>query len=278
MLIDFIYLRAIKMPQMFKKYILSLLLVLFSTFIASAQWNTSHEIGILTGPIVFKSDYGERGDMETNVGNSGHSIGFVHYLNFSSRADNERFFSEHFKIRSEVSYATTNFNHFGKWVDEGKPSIGKEQLKAMSGSSRIINLGVQAEFNFIKIHDFENSIGTFGPYASLGLTYSFYDTKASSTLGPLRLASTTFPKYLTPSDGRPYGFSSESKSVVSVVAGAGTRYKLGRMSDLLVDLRFQYFTSDWVDGLNPNKDIYKENKSNDWLVGFNIGYIHYLEF
>jgi hypothetical protein len=50
------------------------------------------------------------------------------------------------------------------------------------------------------------------------------------------------------------------------------------MSDLLVDMRFQYFSSDWVDGLNPNKQVYTENKANDWMVWFNVGYIHYLEF
>jgi hypothetical protein len=45
----------------------------------------------------------------------------------------------------------------------------------------------------------------------------------------------------------------------------------------MIDLRFQYyFFSNWVDGLNPNPEIYKENKANDWLVWFNVGYIYYL--
>jgi hypothetical protein len=41
----------------------------------------------------------------------------------------------------------------------------------------------------------------------------------------------------------------------------------------MIDLRFQYYFSNWVDGLNPNPEIYKENKANDWLVWFNVGYI-----
>jgi hypothetical protein len=44
----------------------------------------------------------------------------------------------------------------------------------------------------------------------------------------------------------------------------------------MVDLRFQYYFSNWVDGLNPDPKIYKENKANDWLVWFNFGYIYYL--
>jgi hypothetical protein len=32
-------------------------------------------------------------------------------------------------------------------------------------------------------------------------------------------------------------------------------YKLTPLRDLMVDLRFQYYFSNWVDGLNPNPDI-----------------------
>jgi hypothetical protein len=87
----------------------------------------------------------------------------------------------------------------------------------------------------------------------------------------------TFFKYLDPSEGRSYGFSTEGGSVWSIVSSVGTRYKLAPLSDLMVDLRFQYYFSNWVDGLNPNPDMYKENKANDWLVWFNVGYIYYLQ-
>ena len=43
----------------------------------------SHEIGVISGPIALQSDYGERNDLKTNVGNTGFGIGIVHYLNFS---------------------------------------------------------------------------------------------------------------------------------------------------------------------------------------------------
>lgn len=263
---------------MLKKIFFYLLLLLFVHNITIAQSILSHEIGITIGPATVQSDYGVRHDFKTNTGNSGISVGLIHYLNFSSGAFKNQFFNEHVRVRSELSLSTANLKHFGKWVDGGNNTLGKEQLRAMSGTSKLINLGVQGEFNFINIHDFENRIGGFGPYVSLGLMYSLYTTKVSSTLGPLGDSATTFPKYLVPSDGRSFGFSSESKPVFSVVAGFGTRYKLAKMSDLLLDMRFQYFNSDWVDGLNPNKDIYKENQANDWMVWLNIGYIHYLEF
>ncbi|WP_310559359.1 THC0290_0291 family protein [Flavobacterium sp.] len=258
----------------------SLVILLSVSNIAQAQFGFSHEIGAIVGPVAFQSDYGERHDLSTNTGNSGFGIGIVHYMNFSYTADcncysPETYFNDHFKIRSELSYNKTKLNHFGQWV-EGKPSEGKEKLKAMNGSSAVTNIGMQLEFFPLSIRDFTETIESWGPFVSLGAQYSFYNTKAQSALGPLGTPLTTFPKYLTPTDDRPYGFSSESSSVFSVVTSLGTRYKLAPLSDLMVDLRLQYYFSDWVDGLKPNPDLYKENKANDWLVWFNVGYIYYL--
>ena len=70
---------------------------------------------------------------------------------------------------------------------------------------------------------------------------SYYNTKVKSSLGPLGTSATTFPKYLTPSDGRPYGFSSENGLVLSATAGVGVHYKLTKMSDLMFEVRFQGF-------------------------------------
>ena len=249
---------------------------------SNAQFSSfSHEIGIIAGPVAFQSDYGQRGDFSTNLGNTGIGIGIIHYLNFSYEADcncytPETYFNDHFKLRSELSYSKTDFHHFGQYVAPKKTSLGSQQLRAMQGSTSINNLGVQLEFTPWSIRDFSSTIGSIAPFVSLGGQISYYNTKVSSTLGPLGTPLTTFPKYLTPSDGRPFGFSTESGSVFSVVTSVGTRYKLTPLSDIMVDLRFQYYFSDWVDGLNPNPTIYKENKANDWLVWFNVGYIYYL--
>jgi hypothetical protein len=43
------------------------------------------------------------------------------------------------------------------------------------------------------------------------------------------------------------------------------RYKLTPLRDLMVDLRFQYYFSNWVDGLNPNPDIALESLAQCWL-------------
>lgn len=259
-------------------YTIIILFILFGlSSKINAQIGIAHEIGVVIGPVMFKSDYGARNDFGTNINNNGFGIGLVHYLNFSYNSNNSTFFSEHFKVRSEVSFSKSDFKHYGKYVEKNSNSIGVQQLKAMSGSSGIFNIGTQLEYSPIKIHDFENTIGSFGPYASIGVQLSSYTAKANSAMGQLGTPSATFPKYLDPSDGHPFGFSNESKTVFSIVSSIGTRYKLSPLQDLIIDFRFQYFNSDWVDGLNPNPEIHKENKANDWLIWVNLGYIYYLQ-
>lgn len=242
----------------------------------------SHEVGLITGPVAFQSDYGERHDLKTNAGNTGIGIGIVHYMNFSYVAEcncyaPETYFNDHFKVRSELSYNKTELQHFGRWVEKNNGSLGVTQLRAMKGQTEVFNAGMQLEYFPWSIRDFTATMGSFGPYISLGAQYSFYNPDVYSELGPLGIPATTFPKYLEPSDGQPHGYTTDSGNVWSIVSSVGTRYKISPLSDLLMDLRLQYYFSNWVDGLNPNPDKYKENKANDWLVWFNVGYIYYID-
>ena len=54
-------------------------------------------------------------------------IGVVHYLNLSISSGcncytRETYFNDHIKIRSEISFNSTDLNHFGRWVSEEKES------------------------------------------------------------------------------------------------------------------------------------------------------------
>lgn len=241
---------------------------------AFAQFGFSHEVGAIVGPVALQSDYGVRHDFSTNAGNTGFGIGIIHYLNFSYKAEcncytPETYFNDHFKLRSELSYNKTKLNHFGEWVDGNPNSLWVQQLKAMEGSASITNIGMQLEYFPWSIRDFTARIGSLGPFVSLGAQFSFYDPEASSALGPIDTPLTTPVKYLG-------ARTNEGGTVWSVVTSVGSRYKLTELSDLMIDLRFQYYFSDWVDGMRPDPEIYKENKANDWNVWLNFGYIYYL--
>ncbi len=268
--------------------ILSLIVFFFiaSTSALQAQFGFSHEVGVITGPVAFQSDYGVRHDFKTNAGNTGIGVGLIHYLNFSYRADcncytPETYFNDHFKLRSELSYNKTKLEHFGKWVTPEKVanSEAAAQLKAMTGSTAVTNIGMQIEFYPLSIRDFTASTGSFAPFISFGGQFSFYkpDVMTSFGDGTINDIDNIHPKYWAPSEGKPHGFSRDPGSVWSVVSSVGSRYKLTPLSDLILDLRFQYYFSNWVDGLNPDPVKYPENKANDWNVWLNFGYIYYLD-
>jgi hypothetical protein len=275
----FIYLSGIELNYMQKLRYYSVVTLFFLVFTSqvNAQFGFSHEIGAIVGPVAFQSDYGERHDFETNAGNTGYGIGLIHYLNFSYKAEcncytPETYFNDHFKLRSELSYNKTALQHFGQWVDPSKTSLTAVQLRAMRGSTAVTNVGMQLEFFPYSIRDFTSTIGAFAPFISLGGQFSYYKPTAYSTLGPGLgdLGTVTPIKYID-------AFDTKGGTTWSVVSSIGSRYKLTPLSDLMLDLRLQYYFSNWVDGLSPNPAIYKENKANDWNVWFNFGYIYYIQ-
>lgn len=262
-----------------------ILLVVFLLFAVSkqevfSQLGFSHEIGIITGPVAFYSDYGQRYDFETNTGNVGFGIGLIHYLNFSYRADcncytKDTYFNDHFKVRSEIDYHKTNFDHLGKWVDPERTTITADQLRAMKGSTTVFDIGAQLEYFPLSIRDFAAGAYKIAPFASFGVHWVSFDPEAYSELGPLNTVITTPVKYFN-------AFQQEGDSTWSIVMSTGIRYKIGPVSDLMLDARWQYYFSNWVDGLNPsfeNNGVVEvpENKANDWIFWLNFGYVHYLD-
>ena len=251
-----------------------IILLTISVLPAKAQFGFSHEIGVIVGPTAFQSDYGERHNLATNIGNSGYGIGLVHYLNFSYKAEcncytPETYFNDHFKLRTELSYNKTELDNFGP--ESEKNTVGGAKLRAMHGSTAVTNVGMQLEFFPYSIRDFTSTLGSWAPFISLGGQFSFYKPTAYSDLGAGigQLESVTIPEFIGAID-------TNSGTTWSVVTSVGTRYKLTPLSDLMVDFRLQYYFSDWVDGLRPNRELQPSNKANDWNVWLNFGYIYYI--
>jgi hypothetical protein len=237
----------------------------------NAQYNFRslyHEIGIFAGPVFLKSDFGARDDFENFYKNNGYNVGVVYYISgdedFNSLRDN-------FKLRLEASYMEADLKHYGKYVD-GTSSIDKEKLRAMSGNTSTMNAGFQVEFYPLKTDDYYRG-GRISPYVSLGCLASLYNSEVKTSFGNGKIGnpSNTLTKYLD-------GYRNDVNQFTASISGSvGTRYKLSDYHSLLAEVKLQYYFSDWVDGLNPNSKIYTENRTNDYLGSFNIGYIYYLD-
>ncbi len=241
----------------------------------------SNEIGVVAGPIVFQSDFGERYDFETNSGNTGFGIGFIHYMNFDyKRGGSVRYsyFNDHFMVRNEISYNRTKLQHFGKWVEANKKGVNADKLRAHSGQTNNIDLGTQLEYHPFSIKEFSYAIYTFAPYVSLGVHYTLFSPEVFTTYGDGDITNldnyySNWYRYQNGSIRDTEFVTTKSDHTLSIVASVGTRFKLSRLSDLVLDLRWQHYFSDDVDGLNHTLP---SNKANDYLVWLNFGYIFYL--
>ena len=256
------------------KHLTILFCLIFGINTVKGQFGFSHEIGVIAGPLAFQSDYGERKDWETNKGNTGIGVGLIHYINFSYRADcdcysTDTFFNDHFKIRNEISWNKTTLNHFGPETE--KNNDNSDRLRAMEGVATNLNIGTQLEFFPMSIRDFAAGAYRVAPYGSLGAQFTYYNPEATSSRpgGILDEENNLFYAF---QNG---GLNLDSGTTWSLVASVGARYKLTILSDLLIDLRWQYYFTNWVDGLNHDFNI--QDKANDWLVWLNIGYVYYLD-
>lgn len=246
-----------------------------------SQFGFSHELGFIAGPVAFYSDYGVRNDFETNSGNVGYGIGLVHYLNFSYRADcncytRDKYFNDHFKLRNEIDYHKTNFQHFGPWVDPDKTSPTADKLRAMRGSTTVFDIGTQLEFFPLSIRDFAAGSFKVAPFISFGLHWVSFDPEAyTERPGALNTPQNVPQKYIN-------SFQLEPGNTWGVVTSIGIRYKISPVSDIMIDSRWQYYFSNWVEGLNPSLEnngevAVPENKANDWIYWLNVGYVFYID-
>lgn len=263
------------------KYLAAVLCLLFIHTNSSAQLGFSHELGVIAGPVQFRSDFGSRTDSETNFGNSGIGIGIVHYLNFSYRADcncysTDTYFNDHFKLRNEISWNKTKLEHLGEWVDPSKNSPEANQLRGHTGYAKNLDIGTQLEFFPRSIRSFQAFGYRVAPFASLGVHYTHYMPEVYTTYAnpnPDAIGDVTDPTNFY-SGWDPGSVDASSGSAWSMVTSVGFRYKVSKLADVMLDLRWQYYFDDWIDGLNHQLSY---NKYNDWLVWLNVGYIFYLD-
>ena len=234
-----------------------LLLCLFAKESSFAQLGISHEIGVLVGPTSFFTDYGERWDIENNLNNSGFGIGLVHYMNFAYKAkcncySSDKYFNDHFKIRTEIDYFYTKLEHIGPVAS--KNTAGGKLLRAMHGETQLFEIGAHLEYYPRSIRDYTAFGYLFSPFASLGIHFVNYEPDAYSDFGPLSDPNNVFATFRD-------GINLDSGSALAIAASFGTRYRLSSSSDLEMEARWQYYDTDWIDGLNIDKIKYPQNLS-----------------
>jgi len=251
----------------------------FSTQAQRYRSKNTHEIAIAFGISDFMTDYGQRFESNSNLtANFKMGFGIIHYLTFTDyryRWNHQTsYWDEHFKIRSELSYHSSDLKHYGKWIKIINGVEG-DKLRAMYGKTNTWHLGSAVEFHFVDINDFGSRRDPnlkWSPYLSLGAGVNFYNPSIYTSYGDGNWKdnySLLFKKWAGPDRAR-----DTKGTTMSATLGVGTRFKLGEYSDLFVEWRYHYFFSNWIDGLNARDDV--ANKFVDWMVWFHVGYVYYL--
>ena len=249
--------------------------------VSTAQF-LSHEVGVFTGRATFQTDFGQRGDFLSTLGNNSTTLTFAYYLqlkNYNSSWSSRKSFLDHLMIKTEFNYiVSTDLRHYGKYsvdeipIDPSNPT-GKQATGAMRGSAKIKTLGVQLEYYFKDLYEFYNgySKNKFNPFVNLGISFSTFENEVTSTLGDWQQNINLLPdKYKAP------GSIQQGEGKTSALNfGMGTRYQLTPKLDLAAQFNWYFFFSDIVDGLNADVP---ENKRNDGLTNIQVGLIYHLNF
>lgn len=250
--------------------------------VTRAQSMFSSEVGVLAGPLLFQSDFGLRNNFDTNVSNLGLGVGVFHYFNFAYRADcdcysRDRYFNDHFMVRVELDYHITNLTHEGplseKDTDEGR------DLRDHMGKSNVFEAGAQIEFHPFSIRDFNAGASFVHPYVGIGAHYVNFKPDFSSIQDvPGATPEDIYYNAFLVGDGILGGLDDTRQNTWAVTASGGLRFKVGQLNDILLELRYHKYFSNWVDGLNPDPQFYPPNKFDDSIMWLMVGYIIYLNY
>ena len=263
--------------KIFHKILLLLVFIPLSN--SFSQLNLSHEVGVSFGPVTMQSDYGESNHLPSSTATS-FGVSASHYLSFYSSNYNWRngasYFSDHFKLKTDFSYYTnTSLEHKGKYIEDNPNSEFDDKLRAMKGSTKMINVGTQLEYYFKNLEDYGllfNNDDKFAPYVSAGVQYSSFTPEFSTDYGNGDYINN--PSIL-PGPWQEDAIFLEKDNAFSLTFGLGTRYKMGGDFDLFIEARYQYFLSDRIDGLDAPSDV-SGSKNNDTLIYFSVGGVFHL--
>ena len=235
----------------------------------------THDIGTFVGSTSLQTDYGQRGNFASEWNNNGKTFSVAHYLSFYNntiRWDPHDQFHNHLMVKTEVLFLkNADYQHYGKWAQ--KDSYAGEQLRAMKGTIRMLDLGLSVEYFLHPLEEFvyPNSDILFNPFITFGVKYSFFTNSLTSDLGDWHEDISVLPQKYTLKNALDVG----NGEAVSLSFGLGTRYKVAPKVDLVAQFSYQYFFSDTIDGLQAPVP---ENKNNEWLLNIQFGLVYHLNY
>ncbi len=232
------------------KFSFILFLILTLSVGANAQFRVYHELGGSVGPALIAGDWGRNSTVGQVFGYDGVEVNFLH---------NMQLVRERIGLRSNLGFVyTKNKHNKDEWTGEGSndPSEQQNMLAAMSGTSMIISLGTQLEYNFFDFGMYYPR-NSWTPYISAGFNLLYYMNDVNTPQG--------IPDIYDNGEG----IHSTSGLTTSFKGSMGAKFKFSRFISVFGELSLQRASSDKVDGLVPNASF-----GTDYLSSLNIGVMY----
>ena len=220
--------------------------ILTLSFSAKSQIRIYHELGGSIGPALISGDWGRNTNIGKIFGYDGVEVNFVH---------NMQLVRSRWGLKSNFGFTyTQNKHNKDEWTGNNAddPSEQQKMLRAMSGSSSIITLGTQAEYNFIDFGMYYPR-NVWTPYIAAGINVLYFMPTVTTPDG-------------VPNIYIPDGIHEESGVTTSFKGAAGAKFKFSRFISVFGEFSLQRSYSDKIDGLVPNAST-----GTDYLSSFKIG-------
>lgn len=217
---------------------------------ANAQFRVYHQLGGSIGPALINGDWGKNSGMAKVFGYSGAELNLLH---------NMQLVRERIGLRSNlgISYITNKHSN-DEWTGEGNPDPSEQQnmLAAMSGTSMIVSLGTQVEYNFLDFGMYYPR-NTWTPYVSAGFNLLYYMNDVKTPKG--------IPKIYENGEG----LITNPGLTSSFKGSLGAKFKFSRFISFFGEYSLQRAFSDKVDGLVPSGSL-----GTDYLSSLNFGVMY----
>jgi len=253
---------------------------IFLTFFAiiicgskSYSQQLNHDIGFYAGYASMQTDYGQRYNTASNIDLTAASFSIAHSLYFYDLQRSwlgRKDLKNHILLRTSINLETKrDLYHNGKWANG--TGITSTLLRAMKGSVKSYSAGIEIEYHFRDLSEFNSSLGRvrhlISPYISTGVNIISYQNTLTSDLGDWMTNEMLLPEKYRLDSARKIG----KGNAIGLSLTSGIRFNILRNLDIDTRITLNLYNSDFIDGINADVP---ENKYKESLTSFQIGIIY----
>ncbi|MGY5355506.1 hypothetical protein [Wenyingzhuangia sp. IMCC45467] len=266
-----------------KKLLLFILFTLLLTTKSNAQrrFIYQHEFGGEIGISNFQTDFTAKGPADGKLTINGFALNGTHYLHILPRRYGANPIYRHAILKTSLGINTSSFDNKSYGTGNKPLSSPPENtpnnilLARLSSKTTILSLDNELQFylrdiiRFLHRYNRYRNKNKVNPYLAVGLGINYF----SSTPTYGKDGENLSEKNIYPDKYKASYISKTNSVSLSTNFAFGARYKASPYYDLVAQMGFKYYLSDWIDGVNPDLD---SNISNDFNTVISVGFVYHM--